>query len=65
MPGALLELVRAEGADGVGKYLSTLEISDISSECILLLDALRSTLLYAPKDVDILGFKKEKIINIC
>ena len=47
IPKALGNIIRAEGEQGILYYLSTLKIKDISSELILLLDAIRSALKFS------------------
>ena len=47
IPKALGDMVITEGEKGILSYLSTLKMEDISSELILLLDAIRSALKFS------------------
>ena len=47
IPKALGSIIRTEGEKGILSYLATLKMEDISSELILLLDAIRSALKFS------------------
>jgi hypothetical protein len=47
IPISLVSLIRAEGEQGIVSYLSTTKLEDISTNIIMLLDALRSALKFS------------------
>ena len=49
-------MIQSEGTQGMLSYLSTLKVEEISSDLIMILDALRSALIFS-------NFNYDKILN--
>ena len=65
IPEELLVHIREGGEKGLVQYLSKLKIEKFSYERILLLDALRSILLYASESDDFFSFQNGKMKITC
>ena len=64
---ALGNMIRKEGELGIISYLATLKMEDISTDLILLLDALRSALKFSDnlEDPILLGISDNRRENEC